>query len=467
MPSFFIKLSQHRFYISFIFFIAFAYISKAQNLSTSSIQSNSIFGLTIDESSFDEAHLQLNETQQIEHIISELKLIKASNPISKALTVRIVLPIGCESGDDCDPSEKIITNKLDSKYITLMQRIQQENIARIMAELVDSDVASSSACFVGLDETKSVQAYLERAKHMYQKLGAYVDIWEIGNEVNGDWVGGSMAGEAKNKMRRKIVVAQLKAAYDFFETQKQRVIKENAQSKKNEIVPATAITFYFSGIDKNKHSYENTNDEMTSWMLNQGEHYLDKNKNKIAFTNLDYVLVSYYPDDNFYLPTGATVQEPIMLNATDWKNLFASVKDNYSQNTKFGLGEIGAQCYYSKKNSNCEACKTLLLDYDTNEKNPCDKYDAKGELIESRNCPCCQCAQINVMADYYATLHNQISEKMISDVRFKSAEKFIGGYFNWYYSPDVLNKLANGTVADKTQALKVRQAIIDAYIGFK
>ena len=53
-----------------------------------------------------------------------------------------------------------------------------------------------------------------------------------------------------------------------------------------------------------------------------------------------------------------------------------------------------------------------------------------------------------------------------SNIIFKSADRFIGGYFNWYYSVDVINKMANGTAADKLQAEKVRNAIIEAYKGF-
>jgi hypothetical protein len=52
---------------------------------------------------------------------------------------------------------------------------------------------------------------------------------------------------------------------------------------------------------------------------------------------------------------------------------------------------------------------------------------------------------------------------MKTDSRFQSAERFIGGYFNWYYSPDVINKTAVGTTEDKQQAEKIRNATIEAY----
>jgi hypothetical protein len=55
---------------------------------------------------------------------------------------------------------------------------------------------------------------------------------------------------------------------------------------------------------------------------------------------------------------------------------------------------------------------------------------------------------------------------MKTDTRFQSAERFIGGYFNWYYSPDVINKMATGNTEDKLQAEKIRNATIEAYKAF-
>ncbi len=451
---------------SAFFLTTFLFLYSVVIFAQTNIAPKRLFGLTIDESSFDNKKLKIDGAKQIENIISEIKKIKTAQPDNNTLTVRIVLPIGCENGDNCDPSEIKLTNKLDKKYIDLIKRIKTENLANVMAEVVDSDVESSSKCFKGLDKTASVANYLERTKKLYEKLGQYVDIWEIGNECNGDWVGGNMIGAAKNNIRRKIVVAEMKAAYDFLEAKKQEIVAKNKTAATQEKVPLTAITFYFSGFEKNRHSYENINDEMTGWMKGEGAHFLDDKNNKIKFTNLDYILVSYYPDDNFYTPAGGGKQIPIVLSAKDWVEIFASVKSNYGPNTKFGLGEVGAQCYYSKKIESCTTCKTLLLDYDTNEKNPCDKYDAKGEVIEARKCSCCYCAQVKVMQDYYINLDKQICDEMKADARFASADRFIGGYFNWYYSPDVLNKVAAGNAEDKAQAEKVKVAIIDSYKTF-
>jgi hypothetical protein len=438
------------------------------NLSTSMHAqiSNRLFGLTIDESSFDEDALKINAAAQIEHILVQLRKIKNTNTASEALTVRIVLPIGCEGGANCDAAEPINTNKLDAKYVALLKQIKEENLAIIMAEIVDSDIESSTACFKINDKAKSVAAYVERTKKLFSKLKNYVDIWEIGNEVNGDWFGGSVNGNAKNVLRRKIVVAQLYAAYQYLSVQKIEIKASNKINKLKDKVPQIAMTYYFSGIEKNRYCYENINDEMTNWMKSEGDHFLDDTGKKMLFTNLDYVLVSYYPDDNFYTPASGGAPQPIVFSAKDWVSLFANILPHFSADTKFGLGEVGAQCYYSNKSLPCDACKTILLDYDTHQKNPCDKYDAKGETIESRKCPCCQCAQVKVMRDYYTDLDGQIMTEMKNDNRFKDANQFVGGYFNWYYSSDVLNKLLVGNAADKAQAQKVNEAIIEAYKNY-
>ncbi len=461
--------------IWFVVNVAFAQAQPTAEQAAKKLSPNEmpgkLFGLTIDESSLDEHTLKMDAPKLIENILSELRKIKAAQPNNNALTVRIVLPIGCESGGDCDPSETKLTNKLDKKYLDLIQQIKSEGLAFVMAELVDSDIESSTKCFTALDEAKSVAAYLERTKKMYEKLGKYVDIWEIGNEVNGDWFGGSVIGNVKNEKRRKIVVGQLKAAYDFLSAKKLEIERNNQLLKKEDKFPRTAITFYFNGDGKKRNSYENINDGMLRWIRGIGNHFIDKNNKKITFANLDYLLVSYYPDDNFYEPNGDVSDYSIQINLTpkEWVEIFDTIRTNYSSNTKFGLGEMGSQCYFPKKiisNKPLNDCKTIRIDLLKNGRNPCDTYDAKGEIIETRKCPCCLTAQAKVMKEYYIELDKQISDEMKTNNNFKNADRFIGGYFNWYYSVDVINKMANGTSEDKLQAEKVRAAIIEAYKNF-
>ncbi len=445
--------------------------AQSKNTTTLYETPTRIFGLTIDESSLDEEKLQTSTEALIDHIIEELRNLKKTNPTNHSLTVRIVLPVGCENNGDCDTSEPKVTNKLDKKYSTLLKRIKDEDLANIMAEIIDSDISSSSACFTLSDEVKSVRAYVERTEKLYNKLGKYVDIWEIGNEINGDWYGCSVNGIIKNEQRRKIVVLQLKGAYDFLTAKKLEIIHNNNVQHKQDKVPLTALTFYFNGDGKKRNSYENINDAMLRWIKGIGPQFLDAKKNKISFYDLDYLLISYYPDDNFYEPNPeeSDFGIQIKLTAKEWVEVFDAVRTNYSSTTKFGFGEVGTQCYFSNKNIDCNQsndCKTLRVDLLKNKRNPCNKYDKQGEIIESRNCSCCHCAQVRVMQEYYTELDREIYNELKIAENFKNADRFIGGYFNWYYSEDVINKTIHSNTIEKTQAEKVRNAIIDSYKTF-
>lgn len=60
-------------------------------------------------------------------------------------------------------------------------------VSQVMGELLDSSDATSI----------STSAYQARVEDYLDTLGSSVDIWEIGNEVNGNWTGPYAAGAAK------------------------------------------------------------------------------------------------------------------------------------------------------------------------------------------------------------------------------------------------------------------------------
>jgi hypothetical protein len=67
-------------------------------------------------------------------------------------------------------------------------------VSYLMGELLDSS-----------DETSiSAAAYNTRVKSYLAALGGQVDLWEIGNEVNGDWTGPvpDCLGQADRSVRR-------------------------------------------------------------------------------------------------------------------------------------------------------------------------------------------------------------------------------------------------------------------------
>lgn len=150
----------------------------------------------------------------------------------------------------------------------------------IMGELLDSYYVKQV----------SVQSYSDRAREFVGTLGDYVDVWEIGNEVNGEWLGD--AGT---------VSAKISAAYD--------VVK--AAGKRS------AITLYY-----NPDCWDNPANEMFTWT--------QANVPAAIRSGVDYVLLSYYEGDcNNYRPS-----------ASDMNNVFNKVHTMFPS-AKLGFGEVG------------------------------------------------------------------------------------------------------------------------------
>ena len=80
-------------------------------------------------------------------------------------------------------------------YLPAIAKISR--VADISGELVDShDMKGLSA-----------GQYAQRTEEFVSTLGRYVDIWEIGNEVNGDWTGSSGDVSAKIEAAYRVVTA--------------------------------------------------------------------------------------------------------------------------------------------------------------------------------------------------------------------------------------------------------------------
>jgi len=151
------------------------------------------------------------------------------------------------------------------------------NVSYVMGELLDSYYVRQY----------SVQAYLDRAKEYVNTLGDSVDIWEVGNEINGEWLGTTPD-----------VVAKMTGAYDIVKTQGK----------------TAELTLYY-----NKDCWSQPSNEMFTWA--------QKNIPDRMKQGLDYVLVSFYEDDcNNIKP--------------DWQQVFSQLH-NMFPNAKIGFGETG------------------------------------------------------------------------------------------------------------------------------
>ena len=137
----------------------------------------------------------------------------------------------------------------------------------------------------------SVTQYTDRTTEYLDELENMVDIWEIGNEINGDWLGTTSD-----------VVQKMEGAYNLVK----------ARNK------PTALTLYY-----NKSCfYDHPENEMFTWV--------NANISNTLKQGLDYVLVSYYEDDC----------ENVILTEAEWQDVFDSLHVIFP-NAKLGMGECG------------------------------------------------------------------------------------------------------------------------------
>ena len=166
-----------------------------------------------------------------------------------------------------------------------------ENIAAasdVMGEILDSAYVADY----------TVQQYLDRTTEYLDEFEGLVDIWEIGNEVNGDWLGSA-----------EDVKAKIEGAYGL--------IHDRGQT--------TALNLYYNlpGVGADSEY------EMFNWI----EAYVtDEMKN-----GLDYVFFSYYEDDN----------NGVIYSQDEWQAVFDSLRALFP-NSKLGFGEIGTENADSK-----------------------------------------------------------------------------------------------------------------------
>lgn len=162
----------------------------------------------------------------------------------------------------------------------------------IMAELQDSADMKN----------QTVSSYQSRASTYFSSLKGLVDIWEVGNEINGDWLG----TDVENKLRAGF-----------------KVIDEAGGQ--------TAITFFYFGETGKPNCIPGARYEMFTWInnllqLNLPPEQRDPANEKMRL-NLDYALVSWYPQQCGDIKP-------------DWASVFQRLAAIFP-NAKVGMGEIG------------------------------------------------------------------------------------------------------------------------------
>lgn len=205
--------------------------------------------------------LTLDQVMQIDKICSVL------SSFSKPVTVRIVF-------------DEFVGPQF---YLPYIKRIAP--LAQIVGQLLDSSSV----------ELYTLTQYQKRATEYLSVLGPYVNVWEIGNEINGEWLGAGAAAKAL-------------AAHNIMK----------AAGKK------TMLTGYYNC------QCEDRNGPMIPW--------LTQNIDPKLKAEVDYFTISYYEDDC----------ENRIVSNTEWTNVFNQCGQIFP-NALLAMGECGTQILAAKK----------------------------------------------------------------------------------------------------------------------
>jgi hypothetical protein len=207
------------------------------------------------------------------------KLLESLNHLSVKPTTRIVYAPGNKSG-----------YFTASSYLDATTQIRA--VGPVLGQPVDSFYMK---CFTPAE-------YLNRFKNYVSTLGKVVDIWEVGNEINGEWLFGTTdecSPQATVKTTSQVdVVTKMTDTYDYLKSQGK----------------VAELTLYY-----NTPCARPAANEMFTWV---SDHVPARMK-----TGLDYVLVSYYElDCNGIRP--------------DWQQVFSQLAVLFP-NAKLGFSEFG------------------------------------------------------------------------------------------------------------------------------
>ena len=175
------------------------------------------------------------------------------------------------------PTTRVIFDPLraPTSYQSTLRRLQ--GVSYVMGELLDSvEVADFTA-----------DAYETRAAEYVEQLGDLVDIWEIGTEVNGEWLGAT-----------DDVVAKIDRAFTQVSSRGKR----------------SALTLYY-----NVGCVQQPDNEIFTWAK--------ANVSDAMKRGLDYVFVTYY-EERCHRP------EP------DWRAVFKELREIFPS-AKLGIGGCG------------------------------------------------------------------------------------------------------------------------------
>ena len=175
------------------------------------------------------------------------------------------------------PTTRIVFDEFVNPDYYRKPAVEISKVSYVMGEILDSYYVKQY----------SVDGYIQRTNQYLNALSDVVDIWEVANEVNGEWLGANAD-----------VVAKMTNAYNIVKSQNK----------------AAAVTLYY-----NQDCWSKPANEMFKWAEANVPAYMKQ--------GLDYVWISYYEDDcNGLKP--------------NWQQVFDKLHVMFP-NSKIGFGEVG------------------------------------------------------------------------------------------------------------------------------
>ena len=287
------------------------YSSAVVAVSRASMIPLPLHGITIADYEFGGTQTDIRDPSYLSEVQNSLDRFAVTPTARITFTVETVAGGGVGSGD--------AEGATAASYLPAMQALKATSRPPyLLGEVLDS---SYLGCF-------SLADHNARWKQYVATLGQYTDVWEIGNEINGNWMDNADADQYCNwptpNTTDATVVRKMIDAY--------RIVRAHGG--------LTELTLYYPGQESQCGNGSPDPFEPIAWAA--------ANVPAEMLNGMDYVLISYYNTD---CPWG------IDPTTATWGNFYTAVQ-NLFPNAQIGFGEWG----YSGSTAPTAAAETALID---------------------------------------------------------------------------------------------------------
>jgi hypothetical protein len=327
---------------------------------------------------------------------------KALEALETLTVIRVVF--------DADTEPELYVKALDDLRALTLKDDKKTRKIYIMGEILDSDFLAryrweckeSEGCDKGEDPNRKYHDYKTRVDRYLDALHKQVDIWEVGNEVNGEW-----ADEGCVKKSDGGCVSDVNKEKD--------AAGDKTKSVPNPLFTARKVWYALDAATKRKKPVALTlihMPECTTWSRNTMFEWAGTNlRALINDYKIDYLLISYYEDNcdkgkKTIAPKSKLSEEENKLPDKQkdqrrreiyWTKTFDDLQNLFAKVERVGFGEVG----YSSDMKTCPGDDVL-------------SYCKKGRRAGSK---------LDLLNRYYGMKVN--------------VPKYVGGHFWWTGQEDI------------------------------